>query len=396
MSKVEKAISDYLFFQEGPGIRNYQYTTEGIKLLNVSNLTNGNIDLSNSNRYISFKDGNGKYKHFLCDEGDLVIASSGIKVDYFDKKMGFIKKEMLPLCMNTSTIRFKSLDSSVLNLKYFMYYLKSNHFKNQLRHNITGSAQLNFGPSHLKKMNFIYYDIKRQKEIVKKLECINNLIEIKKKQITKFEELIKSQFVEMFGNEKKYPKEELKDNIVEMFIGPFGSALKNEFFVSEKNKSCVVYEQKHAINKYIGDFRYVDKQKHNELKRFEILPDDIIVSCRGTIGETYVIPKNAPLGIMHPSIMKIRLNNNKYNATFFNEIIKQYLSDSLSQTNGGTIKMGIKASDLKKIKFIRPELKEQLKFIDIKNKIDKQKFDFEKSMKKLEEIQSALMQEYFG
>ena len=49
MSKVEKAISDYLFFQEGPGIRNYQYTTEGIKLLNVSNLTNGNIDLSNSN-----------------------------------------------------------------------------------------------------------------------------------------------------------------------------------------------------------------------------------------------------------------------------------------------------------------------------------------------------------
>ena len=70
MTKVEKAISDYLFFQEGPGIRNYQYTTEGIKLLNVSNLTNGNIDLSNSNRYISFKDGNGKYKHFLCDEGD--------------------------------------------------------------------------------------------------------------------------------------------------------------------------------------------------------------------------------------------------------------------------------------------------------------------------------------
>ena len=105
----EALISDYLFFQEGPGVRNNQYTSEGVKLLNVSNLVDGKIDLSNSNRYISTNEANGKYKHFLCDDGDLIIASSGIKVDYFDKKIGFIKKEMLPLCMNTSTIRFKTL-----------------------------------------------------------------------------------------------------------------------------------------------------------------------------------------------------------------------------------------------------------------------------------------------
>lgn len=95
--KKKVPITKYLFFQEGPGVRNTQYTRSGVKLLNVSNLVDGEIDLSNSDRYISKEEAYGKYKHFLVDEGDLIIASSRIKVDYLDKKVGFIKKEHLPL-----------------------------------------------------------------------------------------------------------------------------------------------------------------------------------------------------------------------------------------------------------------------------------------------------------
>src|SRR5690554_4658578 len=176
-------IPKLLFFQEGPGVRNYQYTTEGVKLLNVANLVNGNLDLSTSERYISEEEAYGKYKHFLCDEGDLIIASSGIKVDYFDKKMGFVKPEHLPLCMNTSTIRFKSLDREVLDINYFMYFLKSQAFKKQLARQITGSAQLNFGPSHLSKMSFSLIDMEDQINIVKQLGKIELIIEMKTKQI---------------------------------------------------------------------------------------------------------------------------------------------------------------------------------------------------------------------
>ena len=80
-------IPDVLFFQEGPGVRNSQYTEEGIKLLNVANLVDGKIDLTTSNRYISESEAYGKYKHFLCDDGDFIVASSGIKVEYINKKM---------------------------------------------------------------------------------------------------------------------------------------------------------------------------------------------------------------------------------------------------------------------------------------------------------------------
>ena len=41
----------------------------------------------------------------------------------------------------------------------------------------------------------------------------------------------------------------LKDSVEEMFIGPFGSSLKNDCFVDKEKSFCMVYEQRHAIQK---------------------------------------------------------------------------------------------------------------------------------------------------
>ena len=197
--KEYRLIPELLFFQEGPGVRNTQYTDSGVKLLNVANLVDGKIDLSTSDRYISEEEAYGKYAHFLVEDGDFIIASSGIKVEYFEKKMGFVSANQLPLCMNTSTIRFRTLDENVLNIRYFMYYLKSKSFKLQLEKQITGSAQLNFGPSHLKKMYVPVVGLESQKAICRKLDKINRVLELKRNQIEELDTLIKARFVEMFG-----------------------------------------------------------------------------------------------------------------------------------------------------------------------------------------------------
>lgn len=212
MKKLVK-FPEVLFFQEGPGVRNTQYTSEGVKLLNVANLVNGQVDLSTSDRFISIHEAYGKYKHFLCDEGDFIIASSGIKVEYVDKKMGFVDGSMLPLCMNTSTIRFKVLNNKELNIRYFMYYLKSKHFKAQLGKQITGSAQLNYGPSHLKDMTLPMTDIGIQNNIVNILDKIQNIINTYETKLEKLDKLVRARFVEMFGdpvrNSKNWNTEKL-------------------------------------------------------------------------------------------------------------------------------------------------------------------------------------------
>ena len=147
----EENLKDIIWFQEGPGVRKYQFTTRGVKLLNGTNIQQGVLDLDRTNRYISEKEAFGWYSHFLVDNGDILIACSGITVARFDEKVTIAEKYHLPLCMNTSTMRFKMKSDSIFK-GFFMHYLKSSDFKKQIGGQATGSAQLNFGPSHVEKV----------------------------------------------------------------------------------------------------------------------------------------------------------------------------------------------------------------------------------------------------
>ena len=145
---IEYLFSDVCWFQEGPGVRNHQFTTSGVKLFNGTNIEKGKIDLDKTNRYISEKEAFGWYSHFMADIGDIVIACSGISIDKFDEKVSVIKAQHLPLCMNTSTMRFK-VNLGKIDKSYLQQFLRSNEFKEQIGDKATGSAQLNFGPSHV-------------------------------------------------------------------------------------------------------------------------------------------------------------------------------------------------------------------------------------------------------
>jgi type I restriction enzyme S subunit len=91
--------------------------------------------------------------------------------------------------------------------------------------------------------------------------------------------------------------------------GPFGSSLTKSMFVPKSDEAVKVYEQKNAIQKdySLGDY-YISKQKYEAMKGFTVYPGDIIVSCAGTIGETYLLPKDAPEGIINQALMRARLH----------------------------------------------------------------------------------------
>ena len=90
--------------------------------------------------------------------------------------------------------------------------------------------------------------------------------------------------------------------------GPFGSSLTKSMFVVKSNQSIKVYEQKNAIQKdfRLGDY-YISKEKFEAMQSFIVKPNDIIVSCAGTIGETYLLPLDAPVGIINQALMRVTL-----------------------------------------------------------------------------------------
>jgi len=176
---VTKKVPEICWFQEGPGVRKHQFTQNGVKLLNGTNIQLGKLELDNTDKYISENEAHGWYSHFLVDDDDILIACSGVSIDRFHEKVTIAQKYNLPLCMNTSTMRFK-IDSKYLNQEYFVQFLKSNYFKEQISGKATGSAQLNFGPSHIKMIDIPLPNIEEQKSIGKTLVDFEY-------QITKFE-----------------------------------------------------------------------------------------------------------------------------------------------------------------------------------------------------------------
>lgn len=176
----------YSFFQEGPGLRNWQFTKKGIKVINVTNMVNGTLDLSRTDRHILEDEVNKKYSHFLIDEDDIVMASSGNSWG----KVSVVKRLHLPLLMNTSVIRFKTNDNNYLNRGFLLHFLKSSLFRFQISMLITGSAQPNFGPFHLKRTYLPLAPIKEQEKIAAILSSVDEAIE-KTEQIIEQTEKVK-------------------------------------------------------------------------------------------------------------------------------------------------------------------------------------------------------------
>ena len=277
-----------------------------------------------------------------------------------------------------------------IELKYLYYAIQNYKFDG------SGTSIPQLTVPMLKKYSFPLPTKEQQLAVIDQLDNVCNLISLRKQQLSKLDELVKSRFIELFGD-SNYPYEPLDNNVIEMFIGPFGSSLKNEFFVDEEDGFCMVYEQKHAIQKTMDvSTRYVPKSKYEELKRFTVLGGDIIVSCRGTIGEIYTVPNDAPIGIMHPSIMKIRLNTEKYNQAFFVFALEQYMNEHSAEAKGSGVKMAVSATVLGQSDFVVPPMEVQNQFAAFVEQTDKSKLAIQQSLEKLETLKKALMQKYFG
>ena len=121
--------------------------------------------------------------------------------------------------------------------------------------------------------------------------------------------------------------------------GPFGSAITKDMFVEKGANTFKVYEQKNAIySDCTLGYYYISKDKYEELQGFAIQPRDIIVSCAGTIGKTYVLPDNCEPGIINQALMRIRLYD-KIDRTYFSYLFESLLEYAGKKySNGSAIK----------------------------------------------------------
>jgi len=200
------------------------------------------------------------------------------------------------------------------------------------------------------------------------------ILEKKKKNsqeiLEKLEKEINIYINELFNDIRR--KKITLENVAQFKRGPFGGSLKKEIFISEGYK---VYEQKNAIQNNFDIGRYfIDKSKFEEMKGFSVQPNDLIISCSGTMGKIAIAPKSIKPGIINQALLRLTPNQALIHPKYLKHILEsdEIQTKYFKMINGVGISNVVSVKELKQIKIPLPSISEQLKIVSQIEKIESQ------------------------
>ncbi|MFL0086546.1 restriction endonuclease subunit S [Tenacibaculum maritimum] len=367
-------------------------------------IPNTQYDLNNGIKYYVTSE-QAKYEYVR--NGDVIMVDASEDLEGINKSVevfGIGDKKYIS-GLHTYLLRDKK---GLLADKFRGIVLNSQFVKNQMLQLAVGMKVFGVSKTQLAKVKILLPPtLKEQKAIATALSDVDNLITSLENLIAKKQAIKQGAMQQLLTPPHKGGKRlpgfsgDWEERTIESLVsnnglvrGPFGGALKKDFFVKNGYK---VYEQKNAIYKSIelGNY-FIDNQKFKELKRFEIQENDFILSCSGTIGRIYQIPSGFQKGIINQALLIIRIDNLISDYNYFKH---QFTSDSIQKnviddTQGGAMKNLIGMPDFKKATIpYPPTLKEQKAIAKILSDMDTELEQLETKKAKYQQLKQGMLQE---
>ncbi|MFO7765974.1 MAG: restriction endonuclease subunit S [Pelovirga sp.] len=188
------------------------------------------------------------------------------------------------------------------------------------------------------------------------------------------------------------------ENLCRFVRGPFGGSLKKTTFVSE---GYAVYEQQHAIYDQFTKVRYfIDEKKFQEMKRFELSPGDLIMSCSGTMGRVAIVPNNIQPGIINQALLKLSPTEKILNSFLKAWMDSNCFQESIKNHSGGAAIQNVASVKiLKEIRVPLPSVAEQKKAMDriTEMQITTQHLEsiYQQKLAALDELKKSLLHQAF-
>lgn len=325
-------------------------------------------------------------------EGDIVLSVKGTVGQFF-----ILRESEVHLSRQVMALRVKE---GYLNeyIKYFLaFYIEK--LKQKAKGMIPGITREDILYAELPD-----FELAEQKAIINMLKIAESLIEKRKSQLLEFSSLTQSVFFDMFGdpvaNSKKYPKMKIEDIALNdkgaIKSGPFGSQL----LISELTQEGIpVFGIENVgVNKFIyTNNKAITPTKYEQLKSFKVKNGDVLISRTGTVGRTCVTP-NIDSGIIGPNLLKISVNKEKVKPEYISHIFNYLpnIIDQIKKASPGATVAVFNTKNLKAIEILVPSIEEQVNFVDIINKVERQRGNLEKNLVHLEHNYKSLLHRAFN
>ena len=354
-----------------------EYVQEGYPLVTSKNIVDGRLDLTVVN-YISEKDYHHINERSKVDLGDIIMPMIGTigNPHLIEAIPEFAIK-------NVALIKFPKSDVSN---KFIYYFLQSDAFKTYVAENNRGGTQKFLSLKDIRNMDIPALSYEKQLEICAVLDKVSELIALRKEQLAKLDQLVKSRFIELFGD--RYTNDKKWDNKPLYECADFYNGKAHEQVVDENGEYILVTSR--CIASDISDYR-----RTNALL-FPLQVNDIAMVMSD-------VPNGRALAkcILIDEDGKYTLNqricclrNYLFNPIFFYHLLNRH--EYFLSFNDGNAQTNLRKDDLLACNIIIPPLELQEQFAAFVKQTDKSKLAIQQSLDKLELLKKSIMQEYFG
>ena len=348
----------------------------------------------NDEKYIS------KTKECITSKG---IHDSGIKIVPKDTvimsfKLSIGKTAITHSDMYTNEAIMSFIDKKIykIDTEYFYYALSSLNWKNIGNRAVMGTT---INKSILSNIEISIPDIKQQKNIANIFSKIDSLINERKQQLSKLDQLVKSRFIEMFGDPVKNPYNWTRSSLEHSikFITS-GSRGWSQYFSNDGELFITIRNVKNS-KIIFNEVQYIHPPKNAEAARTKVQEDDLLISITADLGRTGVVTKFiAEKGAyINQHLTCIRLDKSKLLPVFVSYFLESPAGKKqFAQKNQTGVKAGLNFDAIKSLQIFTPPLPLQEQFAAFVQQVDKSKLAVKQRLKKLETLKKSLMQNYFG
>ena len=384
MAKLGEYIEQIRGVSYKPDDLHQSLNKDSVILLRANNIQDGILNFDD----VVYVDKSKVKSIQYLQKGDILVCASSGSKDLVGKA-SYVKENM-----NVTFGAFcKIVRPKISTPKYIAHYFQSSIYRKAISNLSSGANINNIRNEHIDELTIFLPNEDIQVRIVNLLDKISNLIDLRKEQLSKLDELVKSRFIEMFGDCNKYRKLEDFSVLITKGASPKWQGVDytdyGTLFVTSENvrEGFLDLSKKKYLDNKINDI-----QPRSVLKR-----NDILINIVGASTGRSAIYDCDELANINQAVALVRIDFTSINKTY----LITYLNSPQAIEMYGKMKKGgardnLSLKNISDLQIPVPKSELQNQFATFVEQTDKSKFEVKQSLEQLETLKKSLMQQYFG
>ena len=384
-------LGDVCDILNGFAFKSEQYVDDGIRIIRIANVQKGYIEDSSP---VFYPFGSKDAKKYALEEGDILMSLTGNV-----GRVAKLSKEFLPAALNQRVACLRIKDGTDLDKAFLFNLLNSDYFEQKCIAASKGVAQKNMSTEWLKEYEIPMLPLERQKEIASVLNKVSELIVLRKEQLAKLDQLVKSRFIELFGDVKtgiyKFETRKLGE------VAIVGSS--HRVFTTEFVEDGVPFYRGTEIGELANGIKpenpyRITKEHYDRLASDETKPQigDLLMPSICNKGQVWMVDTDEPFYYKDGRVLCISPNRKLFNCKYLEQFMREKTLVEYPKLGSGSTFAEFKIFLLKDIDVLIPPIELQNQFAVFVEQTDKSKLVIQQSLDKLELLKKSLMQQYFG